>query len=138
MRTTLLACLLLAGTANAEQMQQFGPWQVHYIALPTTTLKPQIAARYGITRRADLGFVNISVLDASGTPVHATLDGGVLNLLSQRTALEFREVTEGPAIYYLATHYFTDEELLRFAVDVTTPDGRVHTLEFQQKLYQDK
>ena len=127
------ACL----DANAEQKQQLGPWEAHYALVPTSFLKPDIAARYEITRGRDRAMLNISVLDEAGNAVAVDITGTVINLLSQRQPIEFREVREGPAIYYLAQVKHTDREVLRFEVDITPPDGSDRRLKFQQKMYWD-
>ena len=65
------------------------------------------------------------------------LTGITKNLLSQEVDLEFREVREGPAIYYLAEVRHTDRETLRFRIEVTTPDGEIRELAFQQQMFWD-
>lgn len=127
------ACL----DANAEQMRQLGPWEVHYALVPTSFLKPDIAARYQVTRGRDRAMLNISVLDEAGNAVAVEISGTIINLLSQQQPIQFREVREGPAIYYLAQVKHTDREVLRFAVDIVPPDGSDRRLEFQQTMYWD-
>ena len=142
--TTLLLCLAaaltgtLTGTrAQAEQLERLGDWDVHYVVIRTSFLKPEIAAKHGIVRGADRALLNISVIGDDGKPVVATLSGRVRNLLEQDTPLEFQEVREGDAVYYLAQIRHTDREILRFYVDIRPPDGTVQRLEFQQQMYQD-
>ncbi|MDP6375092.1 MAG: DUF4426 domain-containing protein [Pseudomonadales bacterium] len=134
----MLMCVFASPAAIAEQMQRLGPWAVHYIALPSTTLNPSIAAQYGIRRARDIAFVNISILDDEGRATTAVLEGSVTNLLSQQTTLTFTEVVEGQAVYYLTTLRYTDQELLAFHVEITPPDDRTHTLTFGQKIYRDE
>jgi hypothetical protein len=128
-----IACL----NANAEQKQQLGPWEVHYVLVPTSFLKPDIAASYGVARGRDRAMLNISVLDEAGNPVAVEISGTITNLLSQQQPINFREVREGPAIYYLAEVKHTDREVLRFAVDITPPDSSTERLQFQQTMYWD-
>lgn len=132
---TATAALLAAGPLRAEQMQRLGAYQAHYSVVPTLFLKADIADHYDIRRGQDRALLNISVLGADGMPVQADLAGRVTNLLNQAQPLAFREVTEGNAVYYLAELKHTDQEVLRFAVTVQTPDGATHQLEFQQKMY---
>jgi hypothetical protein len=143
-RTTLLLCLaaaltgtLTGTTAHAEQFERLGNWDVHYVVIRTSFLKPEIAARHGIVRGPDRALLNISVIGDDGKPVVATLSGRVRNLLEQDTPLEFQEVREGEAVYYLSQVKHTDREILRFYVDIRPPDGTVQRLEFQQQMYQD-
>lgn len=129
------AALLLACSGWAERMQPMGSYEAHYSLVPTLLLKADVVARYGISRGRDRALLNVSVLDADGQPVRATVTGIVRDLLGQQRDLGFREVVEGEAVYYLAGVRHDDREVLRFAIRVTTPDGRVHPLEFQQKMY---
>lgn len=137
--TTLLLSLSIAGinSAHAEQMQEFGAWQVHYVVIPTTFLLPEVAEQYNITRGKDRALINVSLIHNTDGPSTATASGEVINLLSQRQQLEFREVREGDAIYYLADLKHTDRDLLRFELQVKTPQGRMLQVKFQQKMYAD-
>ncbi len=132
-----LTALSLAGAARAEQMKPLGPYEAHYVVVQTTFLSAKIAEQYGIVRGRDRAFVNLSFLDESSTPVPVSLAGTVTNLLSQIIDLEFREVREGPAIYYIAELKASDQETLRFQVDVTTPDGETRELRFQHQIFWD-
>ena len=131
----VLVLSLWSLNAAAEQKAKLGPWEVHYVVVDTTFLKPEVASSYGVTRGRDRAMMNISVLDPKGVPVAARLSGTLINLLSQREPLEFREVREGEAIYYLAEFKHTDRDVLRFEVDIVPPDGKPQRLEFQQKMY---
>lgn len=131
----VLACITM--DAKAEQMRKLGDWEVHYVLVPTTFLNKDIAASYQIERGRDRALVNISVLDENGSPVVAEVTGRVTNLLSQTEELEFTEVTEGPAVYYLADVKHTDRDMLRFEVRIIPPDQTTQVLEFQQRVYWD-
>lgn len=133
----LIAGLLLAPSAQAEQFRRLGAWDVHYVVIRTSFLKPDIAARNNIVRGPDRALLNISVLGQDGQPVAAELSGTVRNLLEQVTPLEFQTVREGEAIYYLAQIRHTDRETLRFAIDIVPPDGITQQLRFQQQMYED-
>lgn len=135
-KVLLMSLAALVSGARAEQMQQFGDWQVHYVVLPSEFLQPATAARYGIVRGRGRAFINISVLDPRGRPTRVDMAGQVINLLGQRHDLEFREIMEGDAVYYLAVMKHTDEETLRFRIRIAAP-GRAGNMElaFQQKLY---
>ena len=124
-----IATALIAFVAHAEQMQRVGDADVHYVVVPSMFLSAEIADQYELVRGKDRAFVNISVL-RNDAPVTADVTGSYRNLLSQITALEFREVTEGDAVYYLAPLRHDDGELLRFAIRI---DGRL--MEFEQPVY---
>ena len=103
-------------------------------------LTPEIAEQYDIVRSERRAFLNIAVLrnedDGSTTPVTATLNGSKHNLLQQAEAIEFRQIREGEAIYYIGQFNFSDREVLRFTLEVH-PEGQegAHTIEWTTQLY---
>lgn len=131
----LAALALCAPRAGAEQFQRFGAWQVHYIAFNTALLSPRIAERYGIVRGRSKGLVNISAIGPAGRARRVSVRGSFVNLLGQRTALGFREVDDGQAVYYLAAFDYEDAETLRFEIDLDLPGHGAAQLRFQQPLY---
>jgi hypothetical protein len=138
-----IACLALAFNAHSAQEQgaqykELGPWQVHYIAFPSTFIQPQIAKTYGLERSGYKGIVNISILknDTDKTAQKATLQGTARNLLGNKQSLNFREVVEGDSVYYLAQVDYTNEEILRFEIEIQQ-GNQFQTLKFQQKFYVD-
>lgn len=123
---------------NAGQYKELGPWQVHYIAFPSTFIQPKIAKTYNLERSNYKGIVNISILknNADKTAQSAVLSGTAKNLLGNSQQLEFKEVKEGDSIYYLAQVKFNNEEIYRF--DISIQQGNtVQKLQFQQKFYVD-
>ncbi|MDU0354161.1 DUF4426 domain-containing protein [Paraglaciecola aquimarina] len=112
-------------------------WDVHYIAINSTFLTPEIAKQYGVVRSKYNGLINISVLDSQSKSAQSVaLTGSAKNLLGVVKQLAFKEVKEGDAIYYLAPLPFSDQEQYRISVDIT--DGRqTKTLKFQHKFYVD-
>ncbi len=133
-----ILCLgLVTFTANAEQMVKLGDLEVHYIGLSTAILQPDIATNYGIERSRYKGFVNISVLDASqpGKPAKAVgISGTAINLVGQTMNLEFEQIKEGDAIYYIAIVDYPNDETYKFNI-LINDNGEQHTLEFSQKFY---
>lgn len=130
-----LFLLLIAATdAHAAQFEAFGDMEVHYVVVNTTFLAPEIAQQFGLARARDRAFVNISVLKAS-VPIQARITGNFTNLFGQRFELAYREVTEPPAVYYLAAFKHADQETLRFTVNVVVGDEPARVVEFQQTVY---
>ncbi|MEY4641413.1 MAG: hypothetical protein RLZZ227_1407 [Pseudomonadota bacterium] len=140
-RQLLLCALLMCGVqvVRAEE-QTFGDYTIHYNAVNSTFLTPDIAAQYNIVRSERRAFLNIAVLrnegDGSTTPVTAILSGGKRNLLRQEGAIEFNEIREGEAIYYIGEFDFSNAEILRFEIEVR-PEGKgsAHTIEWSTQLY---
>ena len=122
----LLTSGLFSLPASAESSMRFGDYVVHYNAFRSDTLSPEIAKAYDLTRRNNRLILNIAVLkkvmDTTGTPTPATVEGHASNLTGQLKNLEFREIREGTAIYYLAESKFTDGEFLKFELRIT-PEG---------------
>ena len=81
------------------------------------------------------------LLGLSALPAHAVLigkasiSGQVRNLIGQSRTLEFRQVREGEAIYYLAQFDFDSREVLTFQLSVQTPGGVAHSLNFNQEMF---
>ena len=132
--------LLSAGSFALAEEQTFGDYTVHYQAVNSTFLTPEIADQYDIVRSERRAFLNVAVLrnepDGSTTPVQATLNGVKHNLLQQSEPIEFAQIREGEAIYYIGQFDFSDREVLRFTLEVS-PEGREpsHTIEWTTQLY---
>ena len=126
---------LVGSCAHAEQMQRIDGYEIHYIALPTTFLNPAIADNYALPRGKDRALVNVSVIDPAGHPVAAQVSGTTKNLLGQMQTLQFKEVREQSAIYYLAILRHSDEEHHRITLTVGLPNGKEAELSMQQKMY---
>ena len=133
----LLMSLCLSLPALAEQKQSYGDLDVHYSAFNSGFLQPEVAAATGLVRSKSQGVVNVAVLKA-GTASSAKVGGTVKNLLGQSTALRFKEVKEGKAIYYLAQFPFEQRETLRFTLNVTAADGVPHSFDFNQEFFPDE
>ena len=122
----ILALLGFGANATAENSRVFGDYVVHYNAFRSDTLSPEIAKAYELTRRNNRIIVNITVLKkvmgTTGKPVAATVAGNASNLTGQMKTLEFREIKEGTAIYYLAEMKVSDGEFLKFKINIT-PEG---------------
>jgi hypothetical protein len=129
--------LALIPLARAEQKQDLGDWEVHYIALNTTFLKPQVAKSNGIVRSRYNALINISVLDRQNKQAQSVvLTGQAKNLLGVVKTLSFKQIKEGKAIYYLAVLPFSDQEQYRFTLQIN--DGqKQENLKFQHKFYAD-
>lgn len=137
MSLSLVLGLVFSSQTNAEQKRVLGSWDVHYIALNTTFLTPEVAKQYGIVRSKFNALINISVLDRKDKVAQSViLTGEAKNLIGVVKKLTFKQVTEGKAIYYLAVLPFSDLEQYRISIDIN--DGlEQKTLKFQHKFYAD-
>jgi len=129
----------ITSTAQAGGQQDFGDYVVHYNALSTDFLSPEVARNYGITRSRNRALINISILKKSlgvGTePQLAEVDGKAVNLRGQSRALDFREVRDGSAIYYLSETGINDGETLDFTINATPAGGSPLTVRFRQEFF---
>ncbi|REL37449.1 DUF4426 domain-containing protein [Thalassotalea euphylliae] len=135
----LIAFTLTSTTVSAENMKTLGSMDVHYMAIGATFLTPQVAKAYGIERSKYNALINISVMDntkASKPAKAVAISGTAQNLTGQYKRLDFEEVREGQAIYYLAQLNFRDKEKVKFELTIT--DGsETHELMFNQTFYVD-
>lgn len=138
-RMTLL-WLLLPFVAIAQQSETFGPYELHYSVVNTTFLDPKVAAAYDITRGEKRAILNLAVREhlASGSEARSMLLQGRTWDLIQNQSLEFQEVREGEAIYYIAEFPFINEEWRFFEMDFR-PAGadQTYTFKFKHQLYVD-
>lgn len=139
----LAASFLLLCTSHAQNRdykKEFGPYVVHYNAFNSSSLTPEIAKNYRITRANNIGVVMISVHkkndDQTPDAVTAMIKGEVRNELFQSSTLEFRELIEGAAIYYVAPFRHDHNEMMGFSVNVK-PEGHKDELaiSFSQRFY---
>jgi len=126
---------LFVVTTSAEQYKAFGDIEIHYAVVNTLFLQPDVAARYDITRATDRAIVNVSVVDHDGATLAAELSGVTLNLLNQESKLTFSQIKEDESTYYIAAIRYTDQDVLRFRIDVTVRGRAPMHLEFQQQMY---
>src|SRR5690606_7864616 len=131
--TSMLLCLLLALPALAERKQTFGELEVHYSAFNSSFLQPDIAAAAGLTRSKTVGILNIAAL-RDGQGQTARVSGNLKNLLGQSVELQFRQVLESGAVYYLAEFPLRQREILTFSINVQIGDAAPHTLTFSQEV----
>ncbi len=135
----LLLTYMLCIVPVAAEEQQFGDYTVNYVTVYSNFLRPEIAERYGIVRSARNAFVNISVLrnDGSvGSPVSARISGEKANFIGQSEAIEFLEIREGDAIYYIGQFEFSNAENLRFNLSVQPENqGPTYSLSWTTQMY---
>ena len=138
LRPLLFSLVLLAGPALTETLQ-FDAYELHYTVVNSTFVEPVVAERYQIVRAKDRAFVNLAVRErlpeGGDRAVTAVVKGRSWDLF-QNQFLEFREIREGDAIYYIADFKFTDSELRFFDLAVL-PEGarRSKQFKFQHRVY---
>lgn len=154
----LLICVLaaLAGCGRGEPTQgtaqtaapseptssELGEFQLHYNAVRTDMLTPEVARAYGIERSSNRVLLNVSLLRKNADGTTSAADGKVTatayNLTGQTKGLTMRRITEGSSIYYIGEVGISGNEILVFDIDVVPPgENTRHTVQFKREFYAD-
>ena len=137
----VLCLLFLYHNAMAQQSQDFGEYVVHYNALNTNLITPQVAQGYGIRRSSSRALLNITVLkkvmNNPGTPVHATVTASGRNLTGQFREIEIREIADSEdAVYYIGELSVRNMETFDFTVNVNPENSDQElVVKFRQQFY---
>jgi hypothetical protein len=125
-----------AGVASRD----FGDYVVHFNALSTDQLTPEVAKAYDIVRSKNRAMLNVSIVrKVDGTPgqsVPGTVTAVVANDTGQLKDTNLREIREGDAVYYIADFDVSNAETLVFTVHVTPVDEtRRSSVRFTRTFY---
>ena len=133
---SVFIALLMAATpiVQAQQSERFDRFELHRSVVYTTFLTPEIAAEYGIARGKYKAILTLSVRDVeageiAGRPM--IISGETWDLI-RGDPLDFKEIREGPATYYIADFTFIDREWRFFEFDFQ-PDGSEKTYHYKFK-----
>lgn len=134
---SLLLGLALSVTLCAEQKRLFDDYQLHYNAFNSSFISADTARQVKIQRSGQLGLLNLSVQDLSGQPLTALIQGQVQNQIGQIQTLDFQQIDEVGARYYLASFKIAGEDRYQFSLTIQVGSRAVQTFRFQQKLVAD-
>jgi len=138
--------MIFSGIASAEQSQDFGKYVVHFNALNTSFIPPEVASGYNIQRSKTRALLNIvllrKVLDNPGTPVQAVVKARASNLAGQPRVINMRQISEAEkdgtlsAVYYIGEFRISNMETFDFDIEVT-PEGEDEPLlvKFRKQFY---
>lgn len=134
----LFAGILLAFFVCETQAEQTHHWlgyDIHYTTYPSTLIPADVAKAHGIIRSDNRLVTNITVIK-QGKPIQLKIDGLAKNLLNQQFELEFSEITEHSAIYYLANQIISEQDAVSFEISIK-PVGETETylLKFARRYY---
>ena len=151
--TSLLVVAMLAGCDRVptaatqpaqpatETSQDFGNYSVHYNALRTDSLTPEVARSYGIQRSSNRVMLTVTILrkegaQGSGKPIDGNVEVSAYNLNGQMKGIEMRRVSEGEAIYYLGEVSISGAEILVFDISATpTGEGAPLKVKLQREFF---
>ena len=108
-----------AAATNAD----IGDHIVHFSALSTDQLPPDVARNYNIVRSKNRAMLNVSVLrESDQVAVTANVTVKTVNLTGQLKNITMRRINEQEAIYYIGEVAVANRETLIFDISIT-PDG---------------
>lgn len=124
-----------AGATNVD----IGDHIVHFSALATDQLPPDIAKAYNIVRSPERAMLNVSVLrQADNKAVTAEVSVNVVNLTGQLKNVAMRQINEGDAIYYIGETRVANRETLVFDISVKPEGVNVPSeVRFQRQFFTD-
>lgn len=134
--------LAQAPPSSLETHKDFGEYRVHFNALSTDSLAPQVAKAYGIVRSKSRAMLNVSLMRRNQSGPDQPVTGKVVvnasNLTGQLKVIALREIVEGEgeAIYYIGELPVADGETLIFDIAVT-PEGETasYQIRFQKQFF---
>ena len=138
----LLGLLAFSTSSPAQQSVDLGDYVVHYNALNTSLLPPQMTQVYGIQRSPNRGMLIITALkkeenNPTGVPVKAEISANAVNLSGQRRNVDMREISDlSGAIYYIGVLTVYNLESFKFTVNLDI-EGREEpaVVKFTQQFY---
>lgn len=118
----------------------FGAYVLHFNALSTDQLTPEVAKQYGIVRSKNRAMLNVSIVQkiegTTGQSVPGAVSASVNNLTGQAKNLTLREVQAGSAVYYIGDVAVANGETLIFNVDATPINETSRfSVRFSQQFY---
>ncbi len=139
--TLCLLALFAHGAVLAESVLTTSGHAIHYNALVSDFLTPEVATAAGLIRSQYRGLLTVSVLTREptlpGTAVMAEVTAAANDRHGQRQAIAMREYREGSAIYYLGQFPIHHEQVLDFTVTVTPPGEPPQDIQFTQQFFID-
>ena len=116
-----------------------GEYTVYYNVFNSLFIQPKIANIHKLPRAKNRSLINISVKKTSedGT-IPVTISGYARNLMQQQTKLNFREIIEKDAVYYIADLRSINREIFHFDIEFQAKGGSKQQLKFTRKLFIEK
>lgn len=143
MKRSLLALglLLLSVGASAQQLVRDGDTVVHYAAMSTQDLSPEMARQYGIRQSSKRAMILINLQrETAGktVPLRGTATGVARNLMGDQQTLTLRPAGGDSTQDLIAEFEVSHLEFLNFDIDVR-PEGSTRPLKikFQQQFFSD-
>jgi hypothetical protein len=131
-----------AAAPSEPTYRDFGNFQLHYNAIRSTEIAPEIASRYGIRRSPQRVLINVALLrerpDGTTIPVDAEVTVGARTLTGQVRRVSMRRVVEEPSIYFLGEAEISGNEIVVFDIDARPLEGGVaYEAQFKREFFAD-
>jgi hypothetical protein len=120
--------------------KDFGEYVVHFNAITTDQLTPQVAKTHDIVRSRNRAMLNVSIVrksaDSPGSSVPGSVSALIANDTGQLKNATVREIREGDAVYYIADFPVSNAETIVFTIDAQPADEtRQFTVRFTRTFY---
>ena len=122
--------------------KDFGDYVVHFNAISTDNLQPEVARTYNIARSKNRAMLNVSLIKkvagTIGQSVSGDVDIAANNLTGQVKNLVLRKIQEGEAIYYIGDVSVANMETLVFNLTVKPEDqAETYSVRFSRQFFSD-
>lgn len=122
--------------------KDFGDYVIHFNAISTDHLQPEVARAYDIARSKNRAMLNISIIkkvDGSiGQSVSGDVDIAANNLTGQVKNLALRKIQEGDAVYYIGDVSVANAETLIFNLSVKPEEkAETYSVRFSRQFFSD-
>ena len=135
----LLALILAFSAASAvagegAAVRDAGDYAIHYNAMPSNRLDPEVAERHGLERSEERCVVTVAVIEKrSGNPVEATLMASATREDGRMHHLDMRKIMDEGGVYYVGEVPLTPPASVEFTLEIQPgPDMAPHTIRFQR------
>lgn len=122
--------------------KDFGDYVLHFNAIRTDSLTPEVARAYGIVRSNSRAMLNVTIIRKQngepGKPVPGSVTVYASNLTGQVKNMTMRQVIEGDAVYYIGELPVANAETLIFEISATPINETSRfAARFQRQFYTD-
>ncbi|MFT7559912.1 MAG: hypothetical protein ACI93R_001827 [Flavobacteriales bacterium] len=115
----------------------FEKYSVYYNIFDSTTVPADVAAIYGIKRSKYENLINVSISHKGKYgALKGTVRGTITNLMQQQRILDFMEIQEQDATYYIAPIRISGKDTVHIALEIV-PSGEntILPVKFTKILY---
>jgi len=135
----MIFCVAFSAQAQENTSLELDNHIVYYNVFNSTLIPADVAKLEGLVRAKNQVYVNVAMVKKTGGNGIAMKVSGVRrNLMQQSFDLDFIEIKEAIATYYLAPIRFNNEEILHIDITVQPLDSeKTTTFTVTKKLYLD-